>query len=133
MKVKEDFTYWNDFLFSETLKTEIIIKSFFIKPLGIFSPTTEGGFLIFMELLNNPNILLTFPLAQHIISGGIIYKTNLSARRKMFYRKYVKKILLKVLAYNKLWYNLFHPHSLANGTGTKCQKNISNINSITHC
>ena len=60
MKVKEDFTYWNDFLFSETLKTEIIIKSFFIKPLGIFSPTTEGGFLIFMELLNNPNILLTF-------------------------------------------------------------------------
>ena len=60
MKVKEDFTYWNDFLFSETLKTEIIIKSFFIKPLGIFSPTTEGGFLIFMELLNNPIILLTF-------------------------------------------------------------------------
>ena len=41
MKVKEDFTYWHDFFFSETLKTEIIIKPFLIKPLAIFSPTTE--------------------------------------------------------------------------------------------
>ena len=60
MKVKEDFTYWHDFFFSETLKTEIIIKPFFIKPLAIFSPTPKCGFLIFMQLLDNPNILLTF-------------------------------------------------------------------------
>ena len=120
VKVKEDFTYWHDFFFSETLKTEIIIKPFFIKPLAIFSPTTKCGLLIFTELHS-----ADFPLmAQHIISGGILYKTNLSARIKMLYRKYVKKILHKVLAYNKSWYNLLHPLSLANGTGTKWQKNI---------
>ena len=108
------------FFFSETLKTEIIIKPFFIKPLAIFSPTTKCRLLIFTELHS-----ADFPLmAQHIISGGILYKTNLSARIKMLYRKYVKKILHKVLAYNKLWYNLLHPLSLANGTGTKWQKNI---------
>ena len=41
-------------------------------------------------------------LVQHIISGGILSKTNLSARIKIFYRKYEKKILHKVFAYNKL-------------------------------
>ena len=97
MKVEEDFNYRHHF-FSETLKTEIIIKPFFIKPLPIFSPTTKCGLLIFTELHS-----ADFPLmAQHIISGGILYKTNLSARIKMLYRKYVKKILHNVLAYNKL-------------------------------
>ena len=59
MNVREDFTYWHDF-FSQTQETEIIIKPFFIKPLANFFPYTEGGSLIFMELLNNPNLLLTF-------------------------------------------------------------------------
>ena len=119
MKVREDLLT-DMIFFSETLKTEIIIKPFFIKPLAIFSPTTKCRLLIFTELHS-----ADFPLmAQHIISGGILYKTNLSARIKMLYRKYVKKILHKVLAYNKLWYNLLHPLSLANGTGTKWQKNI---------
>ena len=38
MKVEEDFNYRHHF-FSETLKTEIIIKPLFIKPFAIFSPT----------------------------------------------------------------------------------------------
>ena len=37
MKVKEDFNYRHHF-FSETLKTEIIIKPFFIKPSRNFFP-----------------------------------------------------------------------------------------------
>ena len=77
-KLRKILLTW--FFFSETLKTEIIIKPFFIKPLPIFSPTTKCGLLIFTELHS-----ADFPLmAQHIISGGILYKTNLSARIKMF-------------------------------------------------
>ena len=33
---------------------------------------------------------------------GDLYKTNFSARKKMFYRKYVNNILHKVLVYIKL-------------------------------
>ena len=41
-------------------------------------------------------------MAQQVIIGGILYKTKLSARVKMFYRKYVKKILHKVFAYKQI-------------------------------
>ena len=40
MKVREDLLT-DMIFFSETLKTEIIIKPFFIKALAIFSPSTE--------------------------------------------------------------------------------------------
>ena len=48
MKVKEDFTYWHDFFFRNA------------KNWNNYQTTTKCGFLIFMQLLNNPNILLTF-------------------------------------------------------------------------
>ena len=45
---KENITYWHDAFFSEILKTEIIIKTFFFSnPLTIFNPTNPGGFQIF--------------------------------------------------------------------------------------
>ena len=52
------------FFFKKQLRPNIIIKRFFInnKSLKIFTPTNLGGFLIFIELLNNlnnPNILPT--------------------------------------------------------------------------
>ena len=58
---KENVSYCVRVFFSETYKTEIIIEpfSFFYNNLIIFAPTNSRGFLIFLELLSNPNILPT--------------------------------------------------------------------------
>ena len=58
-------------------------------------------------------------LVQHIISGGILSKTNLSARIRIFYRKYEKKILHKVLLTTNCDITCSTHPVLANGTGTK--------------
>ena len=53
MLIQQNVTYWHNLFFSETLKTEIIIKtgSFFIDPLIISTPTNTGGFLIFVAVV----------------------------------------------------------------------------------
>ena len=48
------------FSFQKHLKPKQLSNRFiFTNLLTIFTPTNPGGFLIFTELLNNPNILLT--------------------------------------------------------------------------
>ena len=51
--IKQNVTYWHNVFFSDTLKTETIIKivSFFSKSSHIFSPTEPDSFLIFVQLI----------------------------------------------------------------------------------
>ena len=81
--IKQNVTYWHNVFFSETLKTEIIIKivSFFSKSSHIFSPTEPGSFIIFVKL-----IALTF------CERSTQQNEYAQNGKNILYKKYVSKI-----------------------------------------
>ena len=81
--IKQNVTYWHNVFFSETLKTEKIIKivSFLSKSSHNLSPTKPGSLLIFVKL-----IALTFC---EVSTQQNEYDRN---GKKLLYKKYVSKL-----------------------------------------
>ena len=91
--IKQNVTYWHSVFFSETLKTETIIKivSFFSKSSHIFFPYWTTSFLIFVKL-----IALTF------CERSTQQNEYVQNGKKILYRKYVSKLNNFFLILNKV-------------------------------